>query len=832
MFLYCSRVSIDKTHPMPVEEQQTDYEADDYLDELGTAALEQYELTQRPPLVADVHSPSSSTQTHWLTSDPIVVAGQSEASAVPHESKQMVWKGKGRKQPSGELVGEVRALQDELSKEVCKVRELEEKGYEKDGEVKLLRSELRKKDDQLRELHARLVSQQKEKDEQFTREAKSLSTQLEFKDQELAALRERCSTLEQRNKQPSASHTSPIPHSRPPRRNAPGEGATRSSQKDSDFLSTETFMPLSQMSSSDVTPVHVSRASKTGPHASDGKSVSPETSNVKHRTHVHTASQTPSIIGDKGKSVEGQHCIVDQSAEVPSKAGQSSTSKPQKASQPSAPPSGSKTAASSSSDFEIDEKPIFISVPPPEVSSRDLLMLLSHRDLLETPSFDDNEDESTVDHSRSQNSLHSTTSGLPGLFSLLHIPHSSSSSPVFSACGMTTPIASSKFNSMTPPSAGTSMSVPSLELSTDSLPQTPIRKTKLQLHKPHTCARTDMIRSRTRAAPDDFPLRKTMSASNTPTRTSTIPTDDTDETPVSHTLLKSINVGSLQGSILSLLREEESSTVSSFLNQSGRSRSVSQFSSSSALLYSAIQDSFTSQGDDVRVEIRLLLDLGDIVCRYVTEQTEKAHASTMSNSNASFSDLDSLDTQSPRSSAGSSSTSSRSNSDLNQPSRADQSVVYQSLSILDTLLTYSRQAREQLTAPPPPEFLLEDEISTALESKLEKAQRVSQKSREGEERMEEEGETEDSEGFEEISGTFKPKVNCEHCICGYVRALARSQSSVHLYPSMYATFCLRGQGGHLFIPLSSSLSPLEIQKLKSCPPRFWLVDFAPLGSYF
>lgn len=747
-------MAIDKTHSMPVEEKQIDYEADDYLDELGTAALEQYELTQRPPLVADLHRPSSSAQTNWL--DPIVGSGQSETSAVPHESK---WKGKGGKQTSGELAGEVKSLREELSKEVSKVRELEEKGYEKDGEVKLLRGELRKKDDQLRELHANLLAQQKEKDDLFTRETKSLSTQLEFKDQELAALRERCSTLEQRNKQQlSASHTSPIPHSRPPQRCAPGEGATRSSQKDSVFLSTETFMPLSQMSSSDVTPVHVSRAPKTGPHASDGKGVSPETSDVKHKTPVGTASQSPSLVTARGKSVKEQHRIMDQSAAVP---GLSSTSRPQKASQPSAPSSESKPASS----VETDEQPIFLPVPPLEVSSRDLLMLLTHRDLLETPSFDDSEDESTVDHFHSQNSLQSTASGLPGLFSLLHIPHmsSSSSSLLFSACGMTTPISSSKFNPMTPPSAGPNLSVPSLELSTDSLPQTPIRKTKLQLHKSHTCGRTDMMRSRTRAALDDFPLRKTMSASNTPTHSNTITADDTDETPVSHTLLKSIDVGSLQGSILSLLREEDSSTASSFLNQSGRSHSVSQFSSSSALLHSAIQDSFTSRGDtsqgDVSVEIRLLLDLGDIVCRYVTEQTEKARASTMSTSNTSFSDLDSLDTQSPRSSAGSSSASSRSNSDLNQPSRADQSVVYQSLSILDTLLTYSRQAREQLTAPPPPEFLLEDEIVTALESKLGKAQRMGHKARGEEERMEEEGETEDSEGLGEMSGTFKPQVH-------------------------------------------------------------------------
>lgn len=75
-------------------------------------------------------------------------------------------------------------------------------------------------------------------------------------------------------------------------------------------------------------------------------------------------------------------------------------------------------------------------------------------------------------------------------------------------------------------------------------------------------------------------------------------------------------------------------------------------------------------------------------------------------------------------------------------------------------MTYSRRAREQLAAPRPPELFLEDEISTALESKLEKVQRARQKARNERERMEYEREADDSEGLETptTSETFKPQV--------------------------------------------------------------------------
>ena len=686
---------------------------------------------------------------------------------VPEQKDAGVWEGKREKQNvvsyggkkyeecvakagGREVNSEMEQLCSELDKKDGELRELEEKGYERDGEVKLLRSELRKKDDQLRDLHSRIMSEQKVKDEQFVRETKSLSTQLEFKEQELAALRERCSVLEQRHKQqPSVAHTSPIPHSRPPLKNTPGEGGTRGSRKDSVFLSTETFMPLSQMSSSDVTPVHVAHAPKKGTpkQVCGGKSMSPETLDVKHGAHVasqHSQTQSPLLVAARAKSVERHHPVTESR----------DTPKSQKTSHLSTPASVGKAASSSSS--TMYDEPIHLSVPPLEVSGRDLLMLLAHRDLLKVPSFEDTENESSDDEvecSDAQTPLQSANSSLPGLFSLLHIPHSRSSSlssPVLGS--MTTPVSNSKFHSMTPPSGGTNTSIPSLDLSPDSLPQTPIRKSRPQVYnKSHTCARTDMMRSRTRVALDDFPLRKTLSASNTPIHRTTAEPDS--ETQVSSSLVSSIDVDSLKGSILSLLRDE-SSTVSSLLR-------------SNPTLFSTTQ---SSRVDSPSVEIQLLLDLGDVVQCYVTEQLERARASVMSGaSNSShLSDLDSLDTQSPRSSVGSSSASSRNSADLNQPPKADQSLVCQSLSLLEILLTYSQKAREQLAAPPPPEFAFEDEASTtALETKLEKVQRVREKD-EGD-RMEEEeiGDSEDVNVDEmktpTMSRAVKPRVQMFGC---------------------------------------------------------------------
>ena len=746
------------------QQQQGDYEVDNYLDELGTAALEQYELTQRdtssaatgslPPdlFSRDLSQPEADQP---ATDPPFFERPPKEDDRIPSRE--------GRQESPGSPVS--------FENQEERIKQLEEREYERDGEVKMLRSELRKRDDQLREMHMRLVSEQKAKDERFARETKSLSTQLEFKDQEISALQERYSSMEQRHKQQqSVVHSSPIPHSRLAQKHAPGEGPTRSGKRQSEFLSTETFMPLSQMSSSDVTPVHVAHAPiKRGSHvhARGGKSVSPEAAGTTQIVASrHSPSLSPSLAMMKGKSAEEPHTVLEPSSAATGKASQPTLSKSQQKTSRSSTPSFRGKTPSSSSTAHSHESPLYLHVPPLEMSSRDLLMLLTNGDLLKVPSFEnvDNGSDMTSDSVKHSGasltagsaSLQPSTSSLPGLLSLLHIPRfsssssSSSSSPLSSlssaavfSSGMTTPVSSSKHHfapsNMTPPSAGTSMSIPSLELSSDSLPRTPIRKSKLQLrNKPHTCARTDMTRSRTRVALDDFPLRKSMSASNTPIRGRISSIDI--EAHVSNSLVSSVNIDSLKGSILSLLRADDSSKLSSMLSQIDRSHSSSYFTSSLyTLSHPGAHRGFYNRGeslsDSSSVEIQLLLIVGDIVVRYVTDQMERVRASVLSAASQLSSDLESLDTQSPKSSLGSS-TSSRASSELNQPSKADQSLVCQSLSVLETLLIYSQQAREQLTAPPPPEFAFEDETPTTLETQLEKVQLARQREGEEEEGME------------------------------------------------------------------------------------------------
>ena len=715
------------------------------MDELGSAALDVYEQTQRTPQHVRARSVSDSRQEpRQLATELSLPTGSGAAPAVAHskhaqtrsthEGSSTEWKeirGSATGDDSGQptLVGEpgeseLSQLRSELREKAERLCLLEEKGYEKEGEVKLLRSELKKKDDQLRELHGRFTSEQRQKEEQVAREKNSLATQLEFKEQELATLRERCSSLEQRQRRRSSlTLASPAPVSRLPQKPADGHG----SQKKTDFLSTETFMPLSQMSQSDVTPVHVAG------HVSKRERIE-----AKGLAATSQPSPVPSQVTPRVENVEGE-----ETSGVRNRLGQVASSKPPHS---STPQSGDKMDVASPS-TPNDSGLVRLNVPPLEVSGHELLMLLADKELLKVPSFkDENDEEDSTNKEESASQSADTPSSLPGLFSLLHIPPPSSSSSssslfsskstLFSSLGgtVTTPVSRFHQHVATPPSVGTSASIPSTsEMSSDSLPRTPARKSKLQLHhKPHTCSRTDLSRSRTRAAPDDFPLRKALSASNTPvhesTTMATLPVTDSEEQQVSRTLLKSVDVESLTGSILSLLTDGDTSTVMSMLNQSSTSRTPTPFPSLPPSLANSAQQPPScfarggGGGESPSVEIKLLLDLGGIVERYVAEQTELARASAM---NTTL-DFDSLDTQSPKSSLGSSTatSSSRNGAELNEPSRADQSFVCRSLEILETLVMYSRQAREQLTAEPlplPPKCLLEDEAAETLDKSGEGA---------------------------------------------------------------------------------------------------------------
>ena len=707
--------------------ERAEEEEDDFLDELGCAALDDYELTQR---LTSIHEPSTSGLNQPWSSE-VAAAGTTSKQVHPlvmippgsHMEQMSVTTstsqgGRGgseervgghqRIMPTGgEDRGETGEAEERVRELREKLKELEEKSYKRDGEVTLLRKELKKKEDQLREMHTRLVSEHQQKEDELSRQTKSLSTQLEFKDQELAALRERCSSLEQRQKnQSSVIHTSPV--APPPK---------PSGQKSSDFLSTENFMPLSQMrSQGDVTPIHVSTATKRSGHSLGNESkISPEAKRAAPRQLSPIPGPSPASAGLKAHGAKA--AVPSQETLGAGKSSRSCSPEP--------------------------SKPVF-NLPPPEISSQDLLMLLARPELLKVPRLRSDEEDSAEE---SVSMLEPDGSSLPGLFSLLHIPQSSSSStrstPLFpSGGGLSTPV--SRFQDpITPTSAGnSSMSNPSSELSTDSFPpSTPARKSQLHSRLPHTCARTDV--SKSRIAEDNFPLRKAQSASNTPVQESSLPVEIVEKEPegISQSLLDSLDVESITGSIRSMLTDRD---ISLFSQHSGfSSLPATPFPSAPPSLSNSaeVPDCGLREGDSPTVEMQLLEHIGDVVIQYVREQTEQVQSTTL-NATSNPSQHDSFDnTQSPKSSASSNTGSSaRNTADLNEPSRADQSFLYRILTVLHTLLTYSGKARDQLIAPLPPRYSLDDEVEpTVLEAELV---REAEGGREEGDEMEEEGERE------------------------------------------------------------------------------------------
>ena len=757
--MFCSNFLSPSAEKRQQPKPEDPEEEDDFLDELGCAALDDYELTQRQTQTTGGHdslasaskpkwpvsmaaartpSPASVQQVYPSVMIPPASHGRQKTESVldtastSQGGRGVVEGGYQRKSSTGGLqedTGASREAEERVRELNEKLKELEEKSYERDGEVKLLRKELKKKEEQLREMHTRLISEHQQKEEEFSRQTKSLSTQLEFKDQELAALRERCSSLEQRHKnQSSLIHTSPVPNSRPPQKTG-----GQSEQKSGNFLSTETFMPLSQMTQGDITPIHVSSTSKRSSHVlGSGRAVSPEAKRAAPRQLSPVPGPSSAGAGLKGPVLK-----------------------------PAASPGAGKSRSCSPESSE----PVF-NLPPQEMSSQELLMLLARPELLKIPKLRDEESAEAEDEYGSL--LEADDSSLPGLFSLLHIPHSSSSSasstPLFpSGGGLSTP--ASKLQEMTPTSAGnSSMSNPSSDLSSDSLPpSTPARKSRFRLHNrpPHTCARTDM--SRTRLTEEDFPLRKAQSASNTPVQESSSPATIVERAPesISQSLLDSLDVESLTGSIRSMLTDRD---LSMFSHQSGfGSLTTTPFPSLPPSLSESLEqpDCGLHDANSPVVEIQLLEHIGDVVIRYVAEQTDQAHNSA-AGAASNHSEADSFDsTQSPKSSVGSSTTlSARNTADLNQPSKADQSFLYRILSVLLTLLTYSSKARDQLICPPPPRYSLDDEVApTVLEVELAReAEGVGEVGEEGEEMEEGGGERENRMGGDTPKVTHETKL--------------------------------------------------------------------------
>lgn len=188
-----------------------DSDSDDgYLDKLGTAALEVFELTQQSR--DNVPYPASHVMVSDLHSTPIV-SGAITLAVSPLESERIVV-----------MEGENKILR-----------------LEKDR----LRTELDKLHHQMLQERQLCMAEQKEAEQKFMKETTSLRTTLTFQDQEIQSLQDKCRFLEagrapsERRRSLSAT-SSKLPHS------SDGFQAELPQSK-ADFPSSERFMQSSQV---------------------------------------------------------------------------------------------------------------------------------------------------------------------------------------------------------------------------------------------------------------------------------------------------------------------------------------------------------------------------------------------------------------------------------------------------------------------------------------------------------------------------------------------------------------------------------------------------------
>lgn len=706
---------------------------DDELDEIGTAALEQYELTQRTP--ADNRSPTPvsdpildipiSHPTPVSTSSTVLGPQARTASASLGRSTSS-WHNPYREAVSSAQVVEGKdSLTAESSEDHCeRIRQLQEQNFTKDGEVKVLRGEkerlmgeLRKKDEQMNSIQTKLLSEKRTKEEEMIKERDTLATKLQFKDQELqvkeqevvklreelAKLREK---LEQRHKAVNFGNTPLSTSAVLTPKAMPGGGPSHHSRSTPtsrpEFLSTETFMPLSQMNTSNVTPVQVGQ--KRGAVA-----VKEEQREAPRKT-TRRSSKSPSISPGSCSGGPAAHS---------SRHGDSmrSAKGPSLSSHESERPRRQEKGTSSRRLTTSERYPRFVlEVPKREPTGAQLLMMLVQCDLLKIPSFQRPMDLSQDSISSDSQGSQSSTDSLPrsvdsthhqkltGLLSLLHLEtasRSSSSMPHFSS-GESAASQSSEEHSS---SMSESSIPPVLCLNGPGTPTataTPARRSKLHLTKPHTLARTDFTRARTQQHQPSV-LVKSLSASNSPYRDW-----GACEGHNQSSLVSSINKKSLEGSIAALLRSADTSMETSSIRFGSDIRPFSSLS----------VGSFQPGGSHDSI-ISLLKQIGDIICQYYNEQLSKAQASS-SNISGILTDfgsehLDSSCVSSPKSSIGTGSTvSSKTSSDLTSPLEGDQQLATQALEILETLVTYSKPVREQILMQPP-EFHIDSRPSSALD---------------------------------------------------------------------------------------------------------------------
>ena len=679
-------------------------EEDDDLDMLGTAALEEYEQTQKnpSPTPSPIPKPTINPQTsipsklHSTTIpkwhnpyEKVESEGSSTTTSTSSSSSSALPQHRG---PASSVTSA-----DDPSE---KIRQLQEQNYSKDGEVKVLRSEkerlleeLRKKEEHMHAMQTQLLSDKQAIEQQLLKENKSLSTKLNFAEQEVFKLRENYTFLEQMQKsssQPSLNQWESAPKPITPLKTMKAKQSSHQSKDHrTKFESTETFMPLSQMIASDVTPVPVGRKR---PSINDGPSSKqarkPSSSLVSLGPSTKAISSSPK----KASTLSSVKRSNEKLLATPS-------GEDHLQSQPTKKPSSSGDQASDA---------VVLEVPSTELTGTQLLMLLVHRNLLKIPDFKSVESGSSTDLSQSDAGVQSSSSGdlssntepayerkLTSLLSLLHVERRD----LYSPAGLPS-IAFPSISELYPcsPSMDATNSRPTPAV--PDLNSTPVRKPKLQAQKPYTSGRLELARSRTRQASNAAVApAKSYSASNTPTHGGSML--DGSEMPGS--LFSSVNKGQLEKSIASLLLSADSSYLSVGASYSQNRRvpfSPSPFSASTS-------------GNSVFI---LLKQAHDIITKYHTEQLAKIQQSlNTSGIGAEFVEEVAVSPKAIFSGSRDSSISSKTSSELLSPAKADQELVSQALEILETLVTYSKSVREHVLEQLP-KFSVESRPSSSMDT--------------------------------------------------------------------------------------------------------------------
>ena len=693
----------------------TTFDEDDDLDDLGAAALEQYELTQRESTltseyrrsptpvsdpILDIPIPRSIPASTKTTDAPKLSLGTARSKAGPSS-----WHN-----PYREATVSLQTSGGDTNTEK-RIKLLQEDNFTKDGEVKVLRgekerlmSELRKKEEQMNSIQSKILSEKQMVEEKLTKKVDTLATKLQFRDQELQAKDQELLKLREKlEQQKSVATTLRSAGVTTPKATPTGGSVKPMPSRKSEFLSTETFMPLSQMGrAGNVTPVQVGQRRGGGVSAKEEEKERDVLKKTKKRSSKSPSMSPGGFGGSTGAS-------SSKTTATPSVSQRESEAQ-------------EKSAAKMTMSENKKHRPFVWDVSCKEPTGAQLLMLLVQRDLLKIPyvqrrkaldldadftDSQDNSQSSTDSQLKSVDSAHQQK--LTGLLSLLHLdsnsrpvsstmPHYSSGES--SASQSSSEELSSMSISEAPPPLLADIHGGSSGAST-STATTPVRRSKLQLTKAHTLARTDMTRARTQQRPPSD-LIKSHSAASSPYHFGT--GGGLLEERNSSSLLNSINKNTLEQSIAALLRSADTS-MDSMISSIPFTSDTNQYGSLSASCSQVTAGSSTSV-------VSLLKQIGDIICQYYNEQQRKAQASSSNTSGFPVDFIsdhwDALSISSPKYSICSGSTiSSKTSSDLTSPLEGDQQLATHALDLLETLATYSRTVREQILLKPP-EFHIPD----------------------------------------------------------------------------------------------------------------------------